>query len=108
MIFEYAPAPESRSVVSLRETYDLFIDGEFAPAQSGEYLTSLNPADEGKLAQVAVAGRADVDRAVAAARRAHETVWSRMSGAERGKYLFRIARIIQERSRELAVLESMD
>ncbi|GAA1462460.1 aldehyde dehydrogenase family protein [Nocardiopsis exhalans] len=108
MIFEYAPAPESRSVVSLRETYDLFIDGEFAPAQSGEYLTSLNPADEEKLAQVAVADRADVDRAVAAARRAYETVWSRMSGAERGKYLFRIARIIQERSRELAVLESMD
>ncbi|WP_017581561.1 aldehyde dehydrogenase family protein [Nocardiopsis valliformis] len=108
MIFEYAPAPESRSVVSLRETYDLFIDGEFAPAQSGEYLTSLNPADEEKLAQVAVADPADVDRAVAAARRAYDTVWSRMSGAERGKYLFRIARIIQERSRELAVLESMD
>jgi acyl-CoA reductase-like NAD-dependent aldehyde dehydrogenase len=108
VIFEYAPAPESRSVVSLRETYDLFIDGEFAPARSGEYLTSLNPADEEKLAQVAVAGEADVDRAVAAARRAYDSVWSRMSGTERGKYLFRIARIIQERSRELAVLESMD
>ena len=108
MIFEYAPAPESRSVVSLRETYDLFVDGEFGPAEGGEYLTTLNPADETKLAQVAVAGEADVDRAVAAARRAYDTVWSRMSGAERGKYLFRIARIIQERSRELAVLESMD
>ncbi|WP_053615156.1 aldehyde dehydrogenase family protein [Nocardiopsis sp. NRRL B-16309] len=108
MIFEYAPAPESRSVVTLRETYDLFVDGEFRPAEGGEYLTTLNPADETKLAQVAVAGEADVDRAVAAARRAHETVWSRMSGAERGKYLFRVARIIQERSRELAVLESMD
>ncbi|WP_017588875.1 aldehyde dehydrogenase family protein [Nocardiopsis ganjiahuensis] len=108
MIFEYAPAPESRSVVSLRETYDLFIDGEFTPARSGEYLTTLNPADEEKLAQVAVAAPEDVDRAVAAARRAYDTVWSRMSGAERGKYLFRIARIIQERSRELAVLESMD
>ncbi|MFC4562375.1 aldehyde dehydrogenase family protein [Nocardiopsis mangrovi] len=108
MIFEYAPAPESRSVVSLRETYDLFVDGEFTPAQSGEYLTTLNPADEEELARVAVAGAADVDRAVAAARRAHDTVWSRMSGAERGKYLFRIARIIQERSRELAVMESMD
>ncbi|RKS04652.1 aldehyde dehydrogenase (NAD+) [Nocardiopsis sp. Huas11] len=108
MIFEYAPAPESRSVVTLRETYDLFVDGEFTPAKSDEYLTSLNPADETELARVAVAGEADVDRAVAAARRAYDTVWSRMSGAERGKYLFRIARIIQERSRELAVLESMD
>ena len=108
MIFEYAPAPESRSVVALRETYDLFVDGEFAPAEGGEYLTTLNPADETELARVAVAGPADVDRAVAAARRAQETVWGRMSGAERGKYLFRIARIIQERSRELAVLESLD
>lgn len=108
MIFEYAPAPESRSVVTLRETYDLFVDGEFAPPEGGEYLTTLNPADETELARVAVAGPADVDRAVAAARRAHETVWGRMSGAERGKYLFRIARIVQERSRELAVLESMD
>ncbi|MGW5878205.1 aldehyde dehydrogenase family protein [Nocardiopsis terrae] len=108
MIFEYAPAPESRSVVNLRETYDLFIDGEFTPARSGDSLTVLNPADETELARVAVAGEADVDRAVTAARRAYDTVWSRMSGAERGKYLFRIARIIQERSRELAVLESMD
>ncbi|WP_049567179.1 aldehyde dehydrogenase family protein [Nocardiopsis sp. SBT366] len=108
MIFEYAPAPESRSVVSLRETYDLFVDGEFTPALSGEYLATLNPADEEELARVAVAGEADVDRAEAAARRAHDTVWGRMSGAERGKYLFRIARIIQERSRELAVLETMD
>ncbi|WP_159942274.1 MULTISPECIES: aldehyde dehydrogenase family protein [unclassified Nocardiopsis] len=108
MTFEYAPAPESRSVVTLRETYELFIDGAFTPAEGGEYLTTVNPADETKLAQVAVAGPADVDRAVAAARRAYETVWSRMPGAERGKYLFRIARILQERSRELAVLESMD
>ena len=108
MIFEYAPAPESRSVVSLRETYDLFVDGEFTPAQGGEYITSLNPADEEGLARVAVAGAGDVDRAVAAARRAQETVWGRMSGAERGKYLFRVARIIQERSRELAVLETLD
>ncbi|GAA0982489.1 MULTISPECIES: aldehyde dehydrogenase family protein [Nocardiopsidaceae] len=108
MIFEYAPAPESRSVVALRETYDLFVDGGFSPAEGGEYLTTLNPADETPLARVAVAGPADVDRAVAAARRAQETVWGRMSGAERGKYLFRIARIVQERSRELAVLESLD
>ncbi|MCK9870053.1 aldehyde dehydrogenase family protein [Nocardiopsis dassonvillei] len=108
MIFEYAPAPESRSVVTLRENYGLFVDGAFTPAEGGEYLTTLNPADETELARVAVAGPADVDRAVAAARRAFDTVWGPMPGAERGKYLFRIARIIQERSRELAVLESMD
>ena len=107
-IFEYAPAPESRSVVTLRENYDLFVDGGFVPAESGETLTSLNPADESALATVAVAGPTDVDRAVAAARHAQENVWGPMSGAERGKYLFRIARILQERSRELAVLESMD
>ena len=107
-IFEYAPAPESRSVVTLRETYDLFIDGAFTPAEDGTRLTTVNPADETELARVAGAGPVDVDRAVAAARRAHETVWGPMSGLERGKYLFRIARIIQERSRELAVLESMD
>ncbi|QUX30679.1 aldehyde dehydrogenase family protein [Nocardiopsis akebiae] len=108
MIFEYAPAPESRSVVTLRENYELFVDGAFTPAEGGEHLTTLNPADETELSRVAVAGPADVDRAVAAARRAFDTVWGPMPGAERGKYLFRIARIIQERSRELAVLESMD
>ena len=107
-IFEYAPAPESRSVVTLRENYDLFVDGGFVPAESGETLTSLNPADESILATVAVAGPTDVDRAVVAARHAQENVWGPMSGAERGKYLFRVARILQERSRELAVLESMD
>ncbi|WP_017616423.1 aldehyde dehydrogenase family protein [Nocardiopsis salina] len=107
-IFEYAPAPESRSVVSLRENYGLFVDGGFAPAESGETLTSLNPADESMLATVASAGPADVDRAVTAARLAQENVWGPMGGVERGKYLFRIARILQERSRELAVLESMD
>lgn len=107
-MLEYAPAPESRSVVALRESYGLFIDGEFAPAASGEELASVNPADESALARVAVAGEADVERAVAAARRAQRQVWGPMRGAERGKYLFRIARIVQERSRELAVLESLD
>ncbi|MBB6175179.1 acyl-CoA reductase-like NAD-dependent aldehyde dehydrogenase [Nocardiopsis mwathae] len=107
-ILSYAPAPESRAVVSLRSTYEPFIDGEFAPAQTGEYLATVNPADEEPLAEVAVCGDADVDRAMAAARRAFETVWGPMPGAERGKYLFRIARILQERSRELAVLETLD
>ncbi|MFB4284434.1 MULTISPECIES: aldehyde dehydrogenase family protein [unclassified Nonomuraea] len=106
--FEYAPAPESRSVVAIRPSYDLFIDGDFVAAKSGERIVTVNPADEEPLAEVAAAGDADVERAFAAARRAFERVWSPLPGAERGKYLFRIARIIQERARELAVLESLD
>ncbi|WP_344104882.1 aldehyde dehydrogenase family protein [Nocardiopsis rhodophaea] len=107
-MFDYAPAPESRAVVSVRPTYEPYIDGEFVPAKTGEYLTTVNPADEETLAEVAVCGEADIDRAMAAARRAFDTVWGPMPGAERGKYLFRIARILQERSRELAVLETLD
>jgi aldehyde dehydrogenase (NAD+) len=106
-LFEYAPAPESRSVVEIRPSYDLFIDGQFSPATGGS-LKTVNPATEEVLAEVGVASAADVDRAVAAARAAYEGTWSRLPGSERAKYLFRIARIIQERSRELAVLESID
>ena len=106
-IFEYAPAPESRSVVDLKPSYGLFIDGEFVEG-SGSAFKSVNPATEEVLAEVAMADAADVDRAVAAARRAYDEVWSRMPGAERAKYIFRIARLIQERARELAVLESLD
>ncbi|MBR7834065.1 aldehyde dehydrogenase family protein [Actinospica durhamensis] len=106
-IFEYAPAPESRAVVDIKPSYDLFIGGEFVPATGGVF-KSVNPATEEVLAEIGLASDADVDRAVAAARTAYERVWSRMPGAERGKYLFRIARIIQERARELAVLESID
>ncbi|WP_433234612.1 aldehyde dehydrogenase family protein [Actinomadura nitritigenes] len=106
-VFEYAPAPESRSVVDIRPSYGLFIDGEFADG-GGEPFKTINPATEETLAEIAAANQADVDRAVAAARRAFETVWGPMPGAERAKYLYRIARIIQERSRELAVLESID
>ncbi|GLU47170.1 aldehyde dehydrogenase family protein [Nocardiopsis ansamitocini] len=106
-IFEYAPAPESRAVVSIRPEYGLFIDGAFTEPTE-QRITSVNPADEEELAQVSVASDADVDRAVAAARRAFERVWGPMAPAERGKYLFRISRIIQERARELAVLESLD
>jgi aldehyde dehydrogenase (NAD+) len=102
---EYAPAPESRSVVELAPSYGLFIDGEFTPGK--DVFKTVNPASEEVLSEVAAAGPEDVDRAVAAARRAFGT-WSAMPGAERAKYLFRIARIIQERSRELAVLESLD
>ena len=107
MAFEYAPAPESRSVVDLRSSYGLFVNGEFVDG-SGHAFKSVSPATEEVLAEVAEATADDVDKAVAAARRAYTRTWSKMSGAERAKYLYRIARIIQERSRELAVLESLD
>ncbi len=106
--WDYAPAPESRDVVTIAPEYGLFLDGEFGPAADGRVLETLNPATEEPLARVAEAGPADVDRAVAAARVAYERVWGPMPGAERAKYLYRIARLLQERSREFAVLESLD
>jgi aldehyde dehydrogenase (NAD+) len=108
MAFEYAPAPESRSIVRIRESYGLFIDGSFVDSKGGEPFKTINPASEEVLAEVSAAASADVDLAVAAARRAYETSWGRLPGRERAKYLYRLARIIQERSRELAVLESLD
>jgi acyl-CoA reductase-like NAD-dependent aldehyde dehydrogenase len=105
--FEYAPAPESRSVVDIKSSYGLFINGEFVEG-SGTTFKTVNPATEEVLADIAEASDADVDEAVKAARRAHTRVWSKMPGSERAKYLYRIARIIQERGRELAVLESID
>jgi aldehyde dehydrogenase (NAD+) len=107
MAFEYAPAPEPRSIVDIRSSYGLFINGSFADG-GGEPFKSINPASEEILADVASADGADVDEAVAAARRAFDTVWGPMPGRERAKYLYRIARIVQERARELAVLESLD
>ncbi|HLL67922.1 MAG TPA: aldehyde dehydrogenase family protein [Micromonosporaceae bacterium] len=106
MAFEYAPAPESRAVVDIRSSYGLFVDGEFRNGQSR--FKTVNPATEEVLAEVTEAGPSDVDAAVTAARRAFEQVWAPMPGRERAKYLYRIARIIQERARELAVLESID
>jgi aldehyde dehydrogenase (NAD+) len=106
--WEYAPAPESREIVTLAPEYGLFLNGEFVPAASGQLFATVNPATEEPLARVAEAGAEDVDRAVAAARAAYEQVWGPMPGAERAKYLYRIARILQERSREFAVLESLD
>jgi acyl-CoA reductase-like NAD-dependent aldehyde dehydrogenase len=106
--FEYAPAPESRDVVSLRTSYGLFVDGEFVDPLDGSAFKTVNPASEEVLAEVSEAGDADVDRAVKAARRAYERTWSKLSGRERGKYLFRLARILQERAREFAVLETLD
>ena len=104
--FDYAPAPESRSVVTISPTYGFFIDGAFTRPKAT--FATLNPADESVLAEVSQAGPKDVDKAVAAARAAFEGEWGRLSGAERGKYLFRIARILQERAREFAVLETLD
>jgi aldehyde dehydrogenase (NAD+) len=105
--FEYAPAPEARSIVDIKASYGLFIDGEFVDGHGRSFKT-ISPSTEEVLAEVAEADEADVDLAVRAARRAYTRVWSKMSGAERSKYLFRIARIIQERAREFAVLESID
>ncbi len=107
MAFEYAPAPESRAVVDIRGSYGLFIDGEFVDGSGGRFKT-VNPATEEVLSEVVEASADDVDRAVAAARRAFDEVWGPMPGAERAKYLYRIARIVQERARELAVLETID
>ncbi|MDQ2689371.1 MAG: aldehyde dehydrogenase family protein [Chloroflexota bacterium] len=104
---EYAPAPESRAILNLRDDYGLFIGGEFVEA-GGPSFTTVSPADEQPIAAIATATEADVDRAVAAARRAFEKTWAKMSGRDRGKYLFRIARLVQERARELAVAESLD
>ncbi|WP_033295946.1 aldehyde dehydrogenase family protein [Amycolatopsis jejuensis] len=106
-IFEYAPAPESRDIANLKEHYKPFIDGEFVDG-SGEPLKTVNPATEEILAEVGTASASDVDTAVKAAHKAYTSVWSKMPGTERAKYLFRIARLIQERSRELAVLETLD
>ncbi|MEV0176929.1 aldehyde dehydrogenase family protein [Streptomyces sp. NPDC050803] len=105
--FEYAPAPESRAVVDIAPSYGLFIDGEFTEAADGKVFKTVSPSSEEVLSEIAQAGEADVDRAVKAARKAFEK-WSALPGSERAKYLFRIARIIQERSRELAVLETLD
>ncbi|MET7671088.1 aldehyde dehydrogenase family protein [Micromonospora luteifusca] len=107
-MFEYAPAPESRSVVDLKPSYGLFIDGAFVDPTDGDSFKSINPASEEVLAEIAEAGAPDVERAVRAARKAYDKVWGPMPGRDRAKYLYRIARLVQERSRELAVLESLD
>jgi len=104
----YAEAPESADHIQLKDTYDLFINGKFTAPSSGNYFDSINPANEKRLARVADANEKDVDKAVAAANHAYEKVWSRMPAAERSKYIYRIARIMQERARELAVIESLD
>ena len=106
--WDYAPAPEDAKYLKIAPRHELFIDGRLVAPSTGRYFDTINPATEEKLSEIALGGAPDVDAAVAAARRAYETVWGRMPGRERAKYLFRIARIIQERSRELAVLETLD
>ena len=104
---DYAPAPESTSVLHLRDSYGLFIDGQWQAGSGGTFDT-ISPSTQERITTVALADDSDVDRAVAAARRAYDGEWSRLSGAERGRFLFRIARLVQERARELAVAESLD
>ncbi len=106
--FSYAPAPESNDHIQLKDRYDLFINGKFVAPDSGKYFSTISPSTEKKLAEVGDANANDVDKAVKAARNAYEKVWSKMPAKERGKYMYRIARIMQERARELAVIESMD
>jgi aldehyde dehydrogenase (NAD+) len=106
--WEYAPAPESREIVQLKSRYGLFIGGKEVAPRSGEWFTTVDPATEEPLAEVARAGPEDVDHAVTVARRAFKRTWGALPGSERAKYLFRIARILQERSREFAVLETLD
>ena len=106
--WSYDPAPQSIEHVTLKDSYDLFINGKFRPSINGSYRNSINPATEKTLAKVAEAGSEDIESAIKAARQAYEGPWGQMPAAERGKFLFRIARMIQERSRELAIIESMD
>jgi aldehyde dehydrogenase (NAD+) len=106
--WEYAPAPEATDHITIRPEYGLFIDNEFRPSRPRATFEVINPATEEPLARVARASKADVNRAVAAARHAYQDTWSRLPGSERAKYLYRIARILQERSREFAVVETMN
>src|SRR6187549_1403125 len=106
--WEYSPAPESRDIVQLKSRYGLFVGGKEIAPKSGQWFTTVDPATEEPIAEIARANVEDVNNAVAVARRAFKRDWSTLPGRERAKYLFRIARILQERSREFAVLESMD
>ncbi|MFN8265118.1 MAG: aldehyde dehydrogenase family protein [Chitinophagaceae bacterium] len=106
--WNYAPAPESRNIASVKDRYELFINGEFVKPSSKKYFATINPATEEKLSEVADANQADVNKAVAAARTAYDKVWKKMPAKERAKYIYRIARMVQERAREFAVIESLD
>jgi len=103
-----APAPESKSAAKINERYDLFINGKFEKPQSKKYFATINPATEEKLSEVADANAADVSKAVEAARNAYEKVWKKIAPKERSKYIYRIARMVQEKARELAIIETLD
>lgn len=106
--WDLAPAPESTSHITINEQYELFIGGKWVKPKSGKYFPTTNPATEEKIAMVAEANDTDVDAAVKAARKAYTNVWSKLTAKERGKYIYRIARLMQEKARELAVIETMD
>ena len=106
--WEYAPAPESTDHININSRYGLFINGDFVKPSSGRYFDTVNPATEEKLSRIAEANQTDVDTAVAAARNAYKTTWGRMKPGERAKYIYRIARIMQERAREFSVIETLD
>jgi len=106
--WQYAPAPESKGAASIKSRYDLFINGEWQKPSGDKYFDTINPATEQKLSEVAEANVADVDKAVSAARKAYEKVWKKMPAKERAKYIFRIARMVQEKARELAIIETLN
>jgi aldehyde dehydrogenase (NAD+) len=105
---EYASAPESKSSAKINSKYDLFINGKFEKPESKKYFDTINPATEEKISSVADANVADVNKAVNAAKNAYKNVWSKMPAKERAKYIYRIARMIQERAREFAIIETID
>ncbi|MCD6019344.1 MAG: betaine-aldehyde dehydrogenase [Bacteroidetes bacterium] len=106
--WKYAPAPEATDHISLKKQYDLFINGKFVKPNSGKHFDTINPATEEHISSIAEANEKDVDSAVKAARGAYDKTWSKMPAKERAKYIYRIARLIQERARELSVIETLD
>ena len=106
--WEYSPAPESTDHIELKKQYNLFINGKFNAPKSGKYFKTINPSNEKTISSVAEADKTDVDKAVKSAKNAYEKIWSKMPAKERGKYIFRIARLLQERAREFSVIETMD
>ena len=107
-IWDYGSALESTDHIQLKNRYDLFINGEFVPAVDGKYFNTINPSNERKIAEVAEADKEDIEKAVASAQKAYQKTWSKMHPKERGKYIYRIARLLQERAREFSVIETID
>ena len=106
--WDLSPSPEGTAHIKIKDQYDLFIGGKWVKPESGKYFNTVNPATEKVLSKVADASSKDVDKAVKAARKAYNEVWSKMPANERGKYIYRIARLIQERAKEFAIIESLD